>query len=235
MAGARVRHRGAELRRWWGSLRFRQLLILIVVAMLLTPLRLSHGLLALVFQFIILNTLVVALSAVHGRQRALRTLVLGLWGAGTVLKVLDITGVAASDAQTVATAALDAVLMAASALVVLRYVVSGSRVDTERIFAALVAYFLLAMVFASLFALVEVVEPGSFRFAGGASNASPVALHDDFLYFSIVTITTVGYGDIMPVLPLAKMLSAMEAIAGQFYIAVVVAWLVTAYASRRNA
>ena len=232
----RVAHAGrrlAALRRWWRSLRFGQLLILIVVAMLLTPLRVSHALFALVFQFIFLNTLIVALSAVRGHQPTLRAVVLGLWGAGTVLKVIYVV-VGAGNAIVAATAALDAVLIGICAAVVLRYVLGASTIDSERIFAAVVAYFLLAFVFASLFALVEVLVPGSFRVADGASTASPVAMHDDLLYFSFVTIATLGYGDIVPLLPLAKMLSSLEAVTGQFYIAIIIAWLVTAYASRER-
>jgi voltage-gated potassium channel len=50
----------------------------------------------------------------------------------------------------------------------------------------------------------------------------------------IVTIATLGYGDITPRLPLAQMLAVLEAVIGQFYVAVVIAWLVSAYAARHR-
>ena len=55
-----------------------------------------------------------------------------------------------------------------------------------------------------------------------------------WLYFSFVTLTTLGYGDITPVSATARSLSFMQAVAGQFYVAVLVAGLVSAYISDRR-
>src|SRR5262249_17894003 len=54
------------------------------------------------------------------------------------------------------------------------------------------------------------------------------------IYFSFVTIATLGFGDISPRLPLAQMLVVLEAVLGQFYVAVVIAWLVSVYAPHRK-
>jgi len=54
------------------------------------------------------------------------------------------------------------------------------------------------------------------------------------IYFSFVTIATLGCGDITPRLPFAQMLAALEAVVGQFYVAVIIAWLVSVHASHRR-
>jgi voltage-gated potassium channel Kch len=228
-------HRHAALMHWWNSLRFRQLLILIMLAMLMTPLWASHDVIALAFQFVFFNALVVTLSAVKGRQPTLRVWVMGLWAAATVLKIVHVAGGGAefSKHMLVATAALDALLMGSCVVVVLEYVLSGREVNSERIFAAVVTYFLVGFAFAAVYELLVILQPGSFLFPGGALKPGEVVVDGRLLYFSFVTITTLGYGDIVPQLPLSQMLSVIEAIVGQFYIAVIVAWLVTAYAARR--
>jgi len=218
---------------WWKSLRFRQLFVLLLLGMLLLPLVESHAILSLVFQFIFLNALLVAMSAVHGRQVKLRVLVLGLWGVGTLLKVVYVLG-SRPDLQQfmlMITAAVDVVIIGVCVVTVLRYVLGAREVDAERIFAAMVAYFLVAIMFTGLYDLIMTVAPGSFTVADGSS----MQMHQELLYFSFVTITTLGYGDIVPHLPLVRSLAVIEAVVGQFYIAVVIAWLVSSYAgSRRN-
>ncbi len=89
---------------------------------------------------------------------------------------------------------------------------------------ALNGYLLLAILFISLVAFVDLTVPGSYL---------QDADHEmNLVYYTLVTLTTVGYGDITPQLPVAKSLSMVIAITGQFYIAVVVAIIVGKYASK---
>ncbi len=74
-----------------------------------------------------------------------------------------------------------------------------------------------------LFALVEQLSPGSFNFPTHELSAD---LLREFIYYSLVTLTTVGYGDITPVTPVAQGFSNLEAIVGQIYLVVLVARLV---------
>ncbi|MDH5227852.1 MAG: potassium channel family protein, partial [Gammaproteobacteria bacterium] len=62
----------------------------------------------------------------------------------------------------------------------------------------------------------------------------PPQLQSDLAYFSLITLATVGYGDILPVTEIARTLAAFEATVGQFYIAVVVAVFVGMYAAQRR-
>jgi hypothetical protein len=93
-----------------------------------------------------------------------------------------------------------------------------SDVSGELISGAVAVYLLLGAIFAYLFALVETVTPGSFL--------DPHTDALNFLYYSMVTLTTLGYGDIVPVTPVARGLGAFEAVLGQLYLTVLVARLV---------
>ena len=99
-----------------------------------------------------------------------------------------------------------------------------TRVTTNMIFGAIVAYLLAAVGFAYLYEILEIVEPGSF--AGIPKGAGPQELGDALLYFSLVSLTTVGYGDIVPASELARPLAVFEGVFGTLYLAVMIARLV---------
>ena len=93
------------------------------------------------------------------------------------------------------------------------------RVDADSIYGAISVYLLAGLIWAMAFALLEKHEPGSFRFPDGETAAT----FEGFLGFSITTLTTLGYGDVVPTTPRAYALTNCEAIAGQFYLAIVIA------------
>ena len=95
-------------------------------------------------------------------------------------------------------------------------------VDSERIFAALSTYLLAGLAFATGYWLMDQVWPGSF---GGA--AAQGLSRNDAVYFSFVTLATLGYGDVVPVSPPARGFALLEAVGGQLYIAVLIARLVS--------
>ena len=232
MSAARA-HRPNLLTRW-RNIQFRQLLLLIVVWLLLVPAPMTHGVLSLVFQFVFLNALIVATSEAGRHRRALRATVLVLWSLATSLKVIHLLNAGASTDRDIliAAGALDAILLAACVVVVLRFVLATRQVDTERIFASIVAYLLMAIAFASAYDLLLMLQPHSFSFPEQSVSAG--VEQQSMLYFSFVTITTLGYGDVAAILPLARMVAVMEAVIGQFYVAVVIAWLVSAYVAQRR-
>lgn len=94
---------------------------------------------------------------------------------------------------------------------------------TVRLLAAMNLYVLAAAAYARLYALVEQAFPGSFHF-----NADDGPSLASFLYFSVITQTTLGYGDITPVNPTARALAAVQAMLGVLYLAVIVAAIVGA-------
>ena len=102
-------------------------------------------------------------------------------------------------------------------------------VDGERIFAALDAYLLAGLVFGVAYWLLEQSWPGSF----GVASARDLDLAGA-VYFSFVTLATLGYGDIVPVSDTARGLAVLEAVGAQLYLAVLVARLVSLYARQAD-
>ena len=113
----------------------------------------------------------------------------------------------------------------------LAQVVVGTDINANRLIGAVCVYLLLGVIWAMAYTLTELVLPGSF---GGFTPMADFGWDSEWLYFSFVTMTTLGYGDILPLSGTARGLAYMQAIVGQFYIAVLVAGLVGAYVSRRN-
>ena len=113
----------------------------------------------------------------------------------------------------------------------LRQVVFGTELDTNRLVGAICVFLLLGMIWAFAYSLLALAVPNSFN---GVSAGNGPEFDSGWLYFSFVTLTTLGYGDITPATGVARTLAYMQAVAGQFYVAVLVAGLVSAYTSDRQ-
>ncbi len=98
------------------------------------------------------------------------------------------------------------------------------RVTTNAIFGAIVAYLLAGVAFAFVFELIELAQPGSF--SGLPVGGTERQVGDALLYFSLVSLTTVGYGDIAPVSTLARPVAVLEGAFGTLYLAIMIARLV---------
>jgi len=126
--------------------------------------------------------------------------------------------------------ALSTVFLGLAVATILRNVFRQQVIRTDDVLGAVSGYLLAAGAWANLYAFTEALVPGSFAVASTlehdlASWHGRIAL---FEYFSLVTLTTMGYGDVTPVRPPATAFATLEAVFGQFYIAVVVAQLVGA-------
>jgi hypothetical protein len=116
---------------------------------------------------------------------------------------------------------------------ILSHVLSRRRVTGETLSGAICAYLLIGLTGAFLYSVLEVFHPGSLKIApeppldsAPPSNTYPHPGFSLLVYYSFVTLATVGYGDIIPVSSPARMLSVLEAIAGQLFLAVLIARLV---------
>lgn len=110
------------------------------------------------------------------------------------------------------------------------YTFAARQVLTETILAATSLYLILGSAFAAVFALIEWLQPGSFVNANGS-----VTQWQDFLYFSYVTLTSLGYGDILPVRYYAQAFSAFEAIVGVLYTVLLLSRLVGMHTAPKEA
>ena len=124
--------------------------------------------------------------------------------------------------------ALRLVFFVLVAVTVLSHVMRSDRVTLDAVFGAACVYLLLGLIWARAFTIVETVSPGSFHSAGTAAatwetgSSAGAAL----VYYSFVTLTTVGYGDISPASPPARALAMLEGLVGQLFIAILVARMV---------
>ncbi len=112
----------------------------------------------------------------------------------------------------------------------LRFSLSGDLVESEHVYAALGAYLLFGIFFGVLFCAVQRLDPNALAIAG-ADPAAAFSIPDG-AYFSFVTLATLGYGDIVPRSDVARGLTILEAVAGQLYLAAMVARLVGLYPPR---
>lgn len=114
---------------------------------------------------------------------------------------------------------------------ILSNVLKGETVTNDKICGAICAYLMMALTWGFLFGLMEVVHPGSFLESGhlispDRATTQQFALINSMLYYSMATLTTTTYGDILPKTTPARALSNLESIAGQMYVAVIISRLV---------
>ncbi len=109
--------------------------------------------------------------------------------------------------------------------VVTRAVFAPGPVTFHRIIGAVLLYLNIGLTFMALFSFVALMAPNAF--AGLGALQDNLAVFSNLIYFSFVTLTSVGYGDIVPVHPIARSLANIEAIIGQLYPATLLARLVT--------
>jgi hypothetical protein len=107
-------------------------------------------------------------------------------------------------------------------IVLLNFILKSPKITRHVIHAALIGYLLMGLMWASIYELIDTIHPGSFSLAQGWID-NPRLI---YLYFSYVTLTTLGYGDMTPLTAQAYSISILEAIIGQIYITVLIARLV---------
>ena len=109
--------------------------------------------------------------------------------------------------------------------VIAHAVYAPGRITFHRLQGAVVIYLSLATIFASAYSLIWELSPGAF--ANLAAHMGSLEEVATMLYFSLATLTTTGYGDIVPLDPFARSLANLESVIGPFYLAITVARLVT--------
>src|SRR6516165_7961742 len=120
-------------------------------------------------------------------------------------------------------------------VVVLREVFRPRTSEVDAVVGALCGFLLILLVFVNVHGLIEALSPDSYRTDGPPfAGRSDAMVRATFQYFSTITLTTVGFGDIVAVTPVARLVTGLEAMVGQLYLAVVIATLVGRVATRRE-
>ena len=213
-----------------GRTNFLYLLIALLIMLIVIPLADDFSLTRapLVRGLVFSCLLIIGVWSLRGGGRYF-TVGMAFVIAGVVLNVLAIN----MPAQVLQHASILALIgfMLVAITFTMKQIAFGNEINTNRIVGAVCVYLLLGVIWAMTYNLVETILPGSFA---GFSPTHDHGWNSEWLYFSFVTMTTLGYGDILPVSATARGFAYMQAIVGQFYIAVLVAGLVSAYVSKRN-
>jgi hypothetical protein len=223
---------GPAIRReWW----FTQLTVFVGAWMLIAPALEDRWLTHLLLQLLLLNAVLMTLK-VNPEWGLARAVTVGLWLlalAGSLIAFAPVPHAWERLARGVETMSL-LPLMALLAAGILRFVYRSRRLTIDGIFATIVAYAIVAIIFSRLYLLMIAANPGSFSLPVPAAERAPHLLQVDLLYYSLITQCSVGYGDILPMSDAARMLAVIQAVVGQFYMAVVVAIFVGMYATQRR-
>lgn len=165
---------------------------------------------------------VAGIYAVGGRNRAvMAAVVLAALSAATNLWSLF----SASAGVLLSASTLSLAFYALVAAVVLRHVFGSERVSVDTLAGAACVYMLLGWIWWFAYTALENLDPGSFAGVLPLDAGGRI----DLLYFSFVTLTTLGYGDVTPTAPRAMSLAIMEAVAGVLFLAILIARLVALY------
>ena len=206
---------------------YRNIFITIMVVIGIDALAPNEGARSAFADLMLSVVLVAALvETVRAGRRAVVALVLGVPAIA-----LRIVSIFAGDSMAISTAVLTITIMFLGFLIwnLLHDVSKGERSTSERIFGALCAYIFIGLLFAALYTHLEFRQPGTFSTSQALATEGGVPeseLFPLFTYFSFVTLTTLGYGDISPVAEHARTLAWLEALLGQLYLAVMVAGFV---------
>jgi len=210
---------------WRSDRSLTALLLCLVVGMLVGLPLVAAGVLSPIFSDVAFGLILISgVASVAGRRSAT-----ALAAGFAVLSVLVRVVRLASSAPTLTLKIVDSVLSLIAVFIltglVLIKVFQKGPITIHRVQGAVAAYLLLGAAWGYAYELAFLLGPGSIHF--NESGATPVTLPIRLMYFSFVTLTTLGYGDIVPVHPAARSLAITEALVGQLYPAILIARLVS--------
>ena len=197
------------------------LLISLLLVILLHPL-LDQGVVRRsVLSVVTFVPLIMATVRMSQKRHMLRVLLSLVLGSG-ICRIVDFFYV--SEFLIVLRWSLITAAFGLSVLGLFSYLRKASRVTADHLYTATSIYLLIAMTWYAMYSAIGRAYPQSFVLASGQAHTQA-----DLLYFSLITLTTVGYGDILPGSGTVRMLAALEAVTGILYVATAVALLVSSY------
>ena len=204
-----------------GEARFSYLFFSIILLFLLRPFVEERIALRVITDIFIWSILISCGWAVHDK-RSQQVIFLCIIILAVVANLLDLF--LDNRATDWASNIVGVIVFAYVVTVIFIYLIRQEEVTADMIMAAASEYILIGIMFSFIYLLIESVHPGSFNVAHRKLDRGT------FLYFSFVTLTTTGYGDILPVSLKARSFATFEQITGQLYMALTVARLVGLYA-----
>ncbi|KGQ20042.1 Ion transport 2 domain-containing protein [Lysobacter dokdonensis DS-58] len=211
----------ADTVQWWGRNRHAILFALLIATIAMGPLLSVTGSGGWLLNASLgLTLLAAAVAPTRDRVRRRGLLVLAV--AAIVLGLAPIrTGFGETGPLTLALWSAIAFVAATRSF---RYAMSSARVDREHLLAGLNTYLLVGVFFGAIWVAMEKAMPRSLLLGGAPIDAMVLP---DGIYFSFVTLASLGYGDFTPATPIARGLAVFEVVFGQLYLAIMVARLVS--------
>jgi len=209
--------------------KYTQLLIVLVTNFVLAAF--LHGLIGeLLSSAIFLYAIIIIVRTFSLHQKLFR-LYLGVAGLAFALETIAILGWYSPEATLFLffIQAIYIIYLGVAAFLILRDILLSQRVTADTIRGGICVYFLIGFLWALLYSIIYSFDNQAFSQPIITTN-----YYGNIIYFSFTTITTLGYGDIVPVSPLAKMLTNLEAVVGQMYPAILIAILVSGYVSSKQ-
>lgn len=222
-----IEKENVSLKSYLFERRFLFLLILILIILIGAPFIEDYSRFHLVFDIIITVIFIAIIYAISHKKRYL---ILAIILAIPLIATMWTQNFVQHQAVSAAGKFFAILFFGFATINILQFIFKQKEVSKEVIFAAVVVYLMMAFMWSYAYGLLEHFEPGSFSVPEGQ-------LKDDrflWIYYSFVTITTLGYGDMTPLTDRASGLAVFEAISGQIYLVVLVAWLVGMHVSRQS-
>ena len=213
----------------WPWIRHRFIFLLAAIFLLLAVTPFLEGFVHLRFLFSAFLT-VVLVSAVYALSQKIRNIAIAALLATPMLISIWTQYFVRSNAIFLIGRICGAFFIAFTIFHILRSIFQEQDVTKDTIAGAAAVYMLFALMWSFLYGVLDLVEPGSFAI----SEAQTLGERTIYLYYSFVTITTLGYGDVTPISYIASSLAVLEAVVGQLYLVVLVAWLVGMYVSKKS-
>jgi hypothetical protein len=197
---------------------FGLVLLLVLITYVLASVISNRGWSAVLLTIVTGATSVVALTSSHVRPIVVRQ---ALWLALLAVLLAAISAATGGRHWLSAANLIEIVLLAVAMAAVLRRVVTSGSVSSRTILGAISVYTSLGILFTWAYGLIDRIEGGDFFGSGVAAKGS------DFLFFSYTTLTTTGYGDLVPAGQVGRMVSGLEMMLGQIFLVTLVAGLVS--------
>lgn len=173
-----------------------------------------------------LTTVLVSALVITSRRRSL--LAIGMLIVAVAAPLSWITMLFDQPWLFVVSCVLESVFFVVMAGLIIRAVLRRHLATLNSVFGAISAYLLLGLAWSMLYMALERVDDESLLIANRTTiEGRDITALSQLIYFSFVTMSTLGYGDIIPGTPLARALTWMQSVTGLFYVAVLVAWIVS--------
>jgi hypothetical protein len=222
---------------WWQSFnehRFGILLVVLAVLLVGPPVLFGFGMSAGWFDGLMALVVLAAIQSLcFERHERLFALLLGI---PTVAISLGGHALSGSVGQSVLFVGhlCGVFFLFGSAGLIVRSLFNVRVLTGDSIYGAVCGYLFLGLAWAVVYSMIEAAQPGSFQISESLRSASTAPRAQVLTYYSFVTLTTVGYGDVTPISPMTRTFAWIEAITGQFYLAIIVAGLVTMLAAKHK-